>query len=280
MYEQILLEIDDPVATITFNRPDKLNAITDRMGREIRHAVAEAEHSDKVVGIVITGAGRGFSAGVDMAELQTIQATGLISSIRGEDDLPPAHPGDPAMGDDFRDGWPFLLAVRKPVIAAINGPCAGYGFSLAMFCDLRFASDKATLIPSFSARGLVAEHGTSWILPRLLGPSKALEVLWSGRRFDAGEALRLGLVNRVAEHSRLLDDAKAYIRDLAATSSPASLMFMKNQVYRHLMLPLGQSMQDTNRLQDLTVTLPDFREGLQSFLERREPRFPRVTAGE
>jgi len=279
MYEQILLEIDDPVATITLNRPDKLNAITDRMGREIRHAVAEAERSPEVVGIVITGAGRGFSAGVDMAELQTIQSTGLISSIRGQDDLPAVHPGDPAMGDDFRDGWPFLLSVRKPVIAAINGPCAGYGFSLAMFCDLRFASDRAALIPSFSPRGLVAEHGTSWILPRLLGPSKALEVLWSGRRFDASEAHRLGLVNRVVEHESLLADAKAYVRDLAATSSPASLMYMKNQVYRHLMMPLGESMNDTNRLQDLTVTLPDFREGLQSFLERREPRFPRVTAG-
>jgi enoyl-CoA hydratase/carnithine racemase len=279
MYQQILLDIDDPVATITLNRPDKLNAITDRMGREIRHAVAEAERSAQVIGIIITGAGRGFSAGLDMAELQTIQSTGLISSIRGQDDLPTAHPGDPAMGDDFRDGWPFLFSVRKPVIAAINGPCAGYGFSLAMFCDLRFVSDRAALIPSFSPRGLVAEHGTSWILPRLLGPSKALEVLWSGRRFDANEALRLGLVNRVCEHDQLLADAKAYLRDLASTSSPASLMYMKQQVYRHLMLPLGQSMQDTNRLQDLTVTLPDFREGMQSFLERREPRFPRVTAG-
>ena len=279
MYQQILFEIDDPVATITLNRPDKLNAITDRMGREIRHAVAEAERSPEVVGIVITGAGRGFSAGVDMAELQTIQSTGLISSIRGQDDLPAAHPGDPAMGDDFSSGWPFLLSVRKPVIAAINGPCAGYGFSLVMFCDLRFLSERATLIPSFSPRGLVAEHGTSWILPRLLGPSKALEVLWSGRRFDASEAHRLGLVNRVVEHDHLLDETKAYIRELAATSSPASLMYMKNQVYRHLTLPLGQSMADTNRLQDLTVTLPDFREGLQSFLERREPRFPRVAAG-
>ncbi len=279
MYQQILFEIDDPVATITLNRPDKLNAITDRMGREIRHAVEAAERSPAVVGIVITGAGRGFSAGVDMAELQTIQSTGLISSIRGQDDLPAAHPGDPGMGDDFQDGWPFLLSVRKPVVGAINGPCAGYGFSLAMFCDLRFASDRATLIPSFSPRGLVAEHGTSWILPRLIGPSKALEVLWSGGRFDAREAHRLGLVNRISEHDQLLGAAKAYIRDLAATSSPASLMHMKSQVYRHMMLPLGRSMRDTNRLQDLTVTLPDFREGLQSFLERREPRFPRVTTG-
>lgn len=278
MYQHILFEIDDPVATITLNRPDKLNAITDRMGREIRHAVAEAENSDRVVGIIITGAGRGFSAGVDMAELQTIQSTGLISSIRGQDELPSAHPGDPAMGPDFRDGWPFLMAVRKPVIAAINGACAGYGFSLAMFCDLRFISERAALVPSFSPRGLVAEHGTSWILPRLLGPSKALEVLWSGRRFDATEAKALGLVNRVVEPDDLLENTRAYIRDLAATSSPASLRYMKSQVYRHLMLPLGEAMADTNRLQDVTVTLPDFKEGIQSFLERREPKFPRVTA--
>lgn len=278
MYEHILFEIDDPVATITLNRPDKLNAITDRMGREVRHAVAEAENSAAVVGIIITGAGRGFSAGVDMQELQTIQSTGLISSIRGQDDLPPAHPGDPAMGPDFREGWPFLMAVRKPVIAAINGACAGYGFSLAMFCDLRFMSERAALVPSFSPRGLVAEHGTSWILPRLLGPSKALEVLWSGRRFDANEAKALGLVNRVVEPDALLENARSYVRDLAATSSPASLRYMKSQVYRHLMLPLGEAMADTNHLQDVTVTLPDFKEGIQSFLERREPRFPRVTA--
>ena len=278
MYQHITFVIDDPVATITLNRPEKLNAITDRLGREIRHAAAEAERSDRVVGIVITGAGRGFSAGVDMTELQTIQSSGKIASIRQQDDLPEANPGDPAMGEDFRDGWPFLLSVRKPVIAAVNGACAGFGFSLAMFCDLRFASDRAVLVPSFSPRGLVAEHGTSWIVPRLLGPSRALEVLWSGGRFDAQESLRLGLVNRVIEHEDLLASTAGYIRELAARVSPASLMYMKNQVYRHLMLPLGAAMADTNRLQDETVTLPDFKEGIASFLERREPRFPRVTA--
>ncbi len=277
MYQQITLEIDDPVATITLNRPERLNAVTDRMGREIRLAVEEAEKSDRVVGIVITGAGRGFSAGVDMEELQTIQSTGKIASIRQQDELADAHPGDPGMGEDFRNGWPFLLSVRKPVIAAINGPCAGYGFSLAMYCDLRFASDRATLVPSFSPRGLVAEHGTSWILPRLIGPSAALEVLWSAGRFDAAESLRLGLVNRVVEHDDLLAAAAAYSRELASRASPASLMYIKSQVYKHLMMPLGIAMRETGHLQDVTVTMPDFKEGIASFRERREPRFDRVT---
>ncbi len=276
MYREVLLEIDDPVALITLNRPEKLNALTDRTLQELRHAVATAENDERVVGIIITGAGRAFSAGVDMGALARIQAAGDIAAIREETELEPREPGDPAMGEDFRSGWAILLSVRKPVIAAVNGPCVGLGFSIALFCDLRFAAEEAYFLPTFAQRGLVAEHGTSWILPRLVGPSRALDIFWSGRRIGAAEGKELGLVNRVTPGPQLLEEAREYVRQLARASSPTSLMHMKRQVWRHLMLPLGEAMRETNALQDASVTWPDFAEGLASFRERREPRFARL----
>ena len=171
-----------------------------------------------------------------------------------------------------------MLAVRKPIIAAVNGPCAGMGFSLAMFCDMRFVAEQAMFTTAYAQRGLVAEHGASWVLPRLIGPSRALDILWSGRRLDGREAFDLGIANRVFPGDRLLEEAQAYVRTVATTASPASLMRMKQQVYRHLMLPLGPAMVETERLMDDSVKTPDFQEGIASFLERRSPRFPRVSA--
>ncbi len=277
MYEQITFEIEDPVATITFNRPEKLNPITSRMRREVRHAIAVAERSPEVVGIIITGAGRAFSAGADMGELQVIEATGVIASGDTADDLPAAYPGDPSLGEDFEEGLSYLMGVRKPIIAAINGACAGFGFSLASFCDLRFASNRALIIPAFSSLGLVAEHGTSWILPRLIGPARTLDLLWTGERLGPDEAFRIGLVDRVFEHDQLLEKTKAYVRCLAETASPSSLQQMKQMIYRHMMLPLGEAMHDTNRLMDISVAAPDFKEGINAFLNKRTPAFPRVT---
>jgi enoyl-CoA hydratase/carnithine racemase len=277
MYQEILYEVQDPVATITLNRPEKLNALTTRLQQELKHALADAEHRPDVVGIVLTGAGRGFCAGVDMNDLQTIQAAGEIAAIHGATEFAGAEAGDRSMGPDFSRGLTYMLAVRKPIIAAVNGPCAGMGFSLAMFCDLRFAAEQAMFTTAYAQRGLVAEHGVSWVLPRLIGPSRALDILWSGRRLDGREAFDLGIANRVFPGDRLLAEAHAYVRTVAATAAPASLMRMKQQVYRHLMLPLGPAMVETERLMDDSVKAPDFQEGIASFLERRSPRFPRVS---
>ena len=227
MYQEIHYDVTDPVATITLNRPEKLNALTDRTLQELRHALAEAERDEQVVGIVLTGAGRGFCAGVDMQALRAIQEAGDIGAMRADMDLGSAQPGEPRMGRDFEHGLTYFLTVRKPIVGAINGPCAGMGFSLAMFCDLRFAADEAAFTTAYAQRGLVAEHGMSWILPRLLGPSRALDILWSGRRFDGHEALQLGVVNRIVPGEHLLAEAQSYVRTLAAASSPASLMHMK-----------------------------------------------------
>ena len=200
MYNEILYDVKEPVATITFNRPDKLNAFTYTMLDEVRHALAQAEQDDRVIGIIITGSGRGFSAGMDMQSLGETAAAG--QTVSGPPKLE-SDPGDKRMGPEFDVGYGFLLSIRKPILAAVNGPCAGLGFSIAMFCDLRFASEKAMFTTSFAQRGLVAEHGVSWILPRLIGSARALDILWSSRKVDSAEAERLGLVSRVVAPEQL-----------------------------------------------------------------------------
>ena len=273
MYEEILYEVNDPVAVITFNRPQALNAFTYRTLAELRHAVGAAEADTKVVGIVVTGSGRGFSAGMDMNALGEMTKTG--ESGGGDYGLR-SHPGDPEMGANFERMFTYLMAVRKPVIAAVNGACAGLGFSLACMMDMRFVERQARFITSFSARGLVAEHGTSWILPRLIGPSKALDIFWTGRRIEGEEALELGLANRLCENGQSVADASEFIRGLARTASPRSLMEMKQMVYRHLNMELGPAIDETQARQDASLKRPDFTEGVRSFVEKREPQFGRI----
>ncbi|REJ83251.1 MAG: enoyl-CoA hydratase [Acidobacteria bacterium] len=275
-YQELIYEVEDPVATVTLNRPERLNALTGRLLSEIGHAFERAENDQRVVGIVLTGAGRGFSAGADMENLSSAAEGGGDGAGRALPELLASSPGDPEMGPDFDVTYGYFLKLRKPILAAINGPCAGLGFVLAMLSDLRFVSDRAVFTTAFANRGLVAEHGVSWILPRLIGPSKALDILWSGRRFDALEADRLGLVNRLVPHDELLPAARAYIRELAERSSPTSLRLMKQQVYKHLMERLGPSMVESNEMMARSLQAEDFREGVRSYLEKRSPRFPRV----
>jgi enoyl-CoA hydratase/carnithine racemase len=171
VYEEILYDIEDPVATITFNRPDRLNALTARTQVELKHALIRAESDERVVGIVLTGAGRAFSAGADMGTLGQIARAGKIEKDEGLAKMESESRGrnvDP----EFGVTWSFIPSLKKPVIAAVNGPCAGMSFAIAAMCDLRFASGKALFTTSFSQRGLIAEHGLSWILPRLVGPSR------------------------------------------------------------------------------------------------------------
>ena len=271
MYQHILYSVDAPVATITMNRPDNLNAFTTRMLAEIRHALAEAERDESVVGIVLTGAGRGFCAGMDMNALSDMSA----GSGRTADDLSPldAHPGDPEMGENFQVTYSYLLSIRKPLIAAVNGACAGLGFCFALLCDMRFVDKTAKFTTAFSQRGLVAEHGASWLLPRLIGPGKALDLLWSARKFDGVEAQQLGLAERLCEPGTSATEAAAYIKQLAVSAAPMSLMVMKQQVYRHLNMELGEAMHDTNHLMAASLKRDDFREGVRSFMERRPPKF-------
>lgn len=276
-YEDIIYEVDAPVATITMNRPEQLNACTTRMVAELAHAVERAENDAAVVGIVLTGAGRGFCAGMDM--------TALRKTSEGEagagDDLTAlrASPGDSAMGDEYEAGFLYLLTVRKPILAAINGACAGLGFCFALLADMRFVEPQAKITAAFSQRGLIAEHGSSWLLPRLIGTGKALDLLWSSRKFNGEEAIALGVAERLCEPGESAREAGNYVRQLAGSASPTSMKVIKQQVYRHLQEGAGQAVRESIALMTDSLTKDDFKEGVASFLERRAPEFKRIGQG-
>jgi enoyl-CoA hydratase/carnithine racemase len=266
-YETILYEVDDPIATVTLNRPDRLNAWTDRMGAEVTESDPEAAV------IVITGAGRGFCAGADMQRLQSIsEGAGGHEDVSALD----ADPGDPEMEAGFRGTYTYLLSIRKPIIAAINGPCAGMAIPIALACDLRFASDRAVFTTAFSRRGLVAEWGIGWLLPRLVGTAHALDLLLSARKIDAAEAERIGLVNKVVPGDELRHHVEEYARDMAAHCSPTSMRIMKRQIYEGLQEDFGPSHEKAVRLMLESFERPDFAEGVNSYLEKRPPKFKRV----
>jgi enoyl-CoA hydratase/carnithine racemase len=259
----IRYEVDDPVATITLNRPEVLNAFHYPMLAEIRDAIEAATADRAVVGTVITGEGRGFCAGLDATVLAATTAGGGAER--------------PSVAEDELPGlFSYFTEQPKPIIAAVNGVTAGGGFVLASMCDLRFASTQAAFTVVFSKRGLIAEHGITWLLPRQVGIGSALDLLWSSRKIDAEESLRLGLVQQVVEADQLLPAARAYIVDLAANVSPASLADTKRLVYAHGGLALRPALLEADDATWAAVARPDAREGAQSLLERRPPSFDRI----
>lgn len=263
-YTDIKLEVADPVALITLNRPEKLNAFTYHTLAEIRRAVDAAAGDPAVVGIVITGAGRGFCSGLDSQVLAEVTA-------RGRPD-----PATAAPTDDLPGLFTYFLSVPKPIIAAVNGVAAGGGLVLATMADVRFASTAASFTTTFLSRGLIAEHGTSWNLPRMLGPGRALDLLWTSRRIDAEEALRIGLMEYVCEPADLLDRARDYVARIAAAASPASIADTKLLVYDHLGAGYPQALREAEVAQWAAVARPDAAEGARALLEKRPPRFPRL----
>jgi len=273
VYDEILYEVTDPVATITLNRPDQLNAWTNRMGTEVRHAVATAEADPAVVGIVLTGAGRGFCAGADMKTLTSITEGGTLAPDEGN--LPPA-PAEAPRSDDLAGEYTYLLGCPKPVIAAINGACAGMAVPIALSCDLRFMAEDAVLLTAFAQRGLIAEWGLSWLLPRVVGSARAMDLLISSRKVTGTEAAEMGLVNKALPADQVLAHAQEYVRDMAARCSPASIAIMKRQVYSQLHAGLGPAELESRRLMVESFERPDMKEGVQSFLEKRPPSFERL----
>jgi enoyl-CoA hydratase/carnithine racemase len=253
--ETILYAIEDGVARVTLNRPEALNAWTPELGRAYFDRLQEADADPGVRAIVLTGAGRGFCAGADFGYLREVEESG---SQPKHDPRPQSLP----------------RSLRKPVIAAINGPCAGLGFVMAMMCDIRFAAPSAKLTTAFARRGLIAEHGLSWVLPRLGGASTALDLLLSGRTILAEEALRLGVVDRLSGEGRAAADAHTFASELASLSSPASMAAIKHQVYADLERGLDASTADALAQMQRSFERPDFREGVESFVERRPPCFP------
>lgn len=250
------------LGVIRLERPDSLNALTLAMIADIEALARAAEADPSVTALCITGAGRGFCSGLDMSVLAD-HAAG-----RGpRRDAPRNTQGrNPAL-------FSFLPEISKPVIAAVNGVGAGGGFILAMMCDLRFMAEGATLTTVFARRGLIAEHGSSWLLPRMVGLSRALDLLWSSRKVGAEEALRIGLADRVAAPDALLDTVESYVEDLARTVSPRALAVMKRQVHRHLGMNLLDAALETDGLMAEALAHPDAAEGAASFMQRRAPEF-------
>jgi enoyl-CoA hydratase/carnithine racemase len=257
MTDLVLREVRDGVCLLTLNRPERMNAWTHELEARYFDLLAEADGDPGTRVVVVTGAGRGFCPGFDM------DALAAMSSGEANGDGPTAAPRPQT----------FPLTIRKPIVAAINGACAGIGLVQALMCDLRFAAAGVKFTTAFARRGLVAEHGSSWLLPRLVGPAHALDLLLSARVVLSEEAERLGLVNRVVPGEELLDHTLAYARDVAANCSPASLAAMKAQVYGDLQRGLDESLEDANRLMLESFARPDFGEGVQSFVERRAPAF-------
>ncbi|RTL64056.1 MAG: enoyl-CoA hydratase [Hyphomicrobiales bacterium] len=264
-YREISVRVAERVATITLNRPDRLNAWTAVMADELHHALKSAEADEAVRAIVITGAGKGFCAGADMAKLSSA-AQGNVSLIAPEDTE------TDGIAANFAQKCSYLLGISKPIFAAINGPGAGIGLVIATFCDIRYMAAGAKLTTAFARRGLVAEHGMAWLLPKLIGPMNALDLLYSARPVAAEEAERMGLV-RVLPAEGFLAAVEARAAEIANLSSPRSTSIIKRQVYEAFFQSLAEATAIANREQDACRHTEDFKEGVASYLEKRPPRF-------
>ena len=275
-YQDILYGVEDGVAVVTLNRPDRLNAWRAEMEGEVRAAMKAAADDDAVRVIVLTGAGRGFCAGADMGGLQSTVTASRSAAGEGASAAPArTRPGpfDPASRSDFQKQYSYFPAVPKPIIAAINGACAGLGLVMALYADIRFASDAAKFTTAFARRGLIAEHGISWLLPRIVGVANAADLLFSARTILAPEAGAMGLVNRVIPHQSFHDEVMAYARMLANEVSPRSQREMKREIWNAMFQGLGEAIDAANADMPASFVSEDFKEGVAHFVEKRAPAF-------
>jgi enoyl-CoA hydratase/carnithine racemase len=261
-------EVVDRIATITLDRPDRLNSWTGRMHTEYRWALAQADRDRAVRVIVVTGAGRAFCAGADSRALSGHIERGGYDAGTPEDLARPGYGVDPRFDADFA----YHFGLAKPVIAAINGPAAGVGLVLACYCDLRFAAAGAKLTTAHGRLGLPAEYGLSWLLPRLIGLTRANDLLLSSRVVLAEEAKEMGLVNEVLPADQLMDRVREYGAELAALS-PSSLRVTRQQIYGDLHGDVVGAVTRAQLLLEEMTAGPDFAEGVAAFQEKRPPRF-------
>jgi enoyl-CoA hydratase/carnithine racemase len=262
--EPVLYEVlDTGVAVLTLNRPERMNGWGGGLATTFYSRLDDAEADPNVRAVVVTGSGRAFCAGADMGDLTTISATTVDAA------------SDTDVGKLVGARHPhFVMTMRTPVIAAINGACAGMGLTMALACDVRFAASGAKFTTSFARRGLIAEYGISWMLPRIAGAGVARDLLLSGRVFLADEALQLGLVKEVVEPAELLARAIGYAEDIAANCAPSSLAVIKQQVYADTMRDVFEASDHAEKLMHDSMRRPDFIEGITSFFEKRPPNFP------
>jgi enoyl-CoA hydratase/carnithine racemase len=264
-YMEITVATADKVRTITLNRPHKLNAWTERMEREFHHALQAAASDQGVRAIVITGAGRGFCSGVDMSMLQSNPASGETASV-------PQASIAAGLEANYLHRFSYMLRLPKPIFAAINGSVAGIGLCMTLFCDFRYMAAGQKLTTAFAKRGLVAEHGISWMLPRLIGPMNALDLLCSARTLLSDEAAVLGLVKTLPT-AGFLEAVQSIAKTLVHDASPRSIGVIKQQVYDSLFQNLDEAWRHADVEMNASFDSEDFREGVAHFLEKRAPAF-------
>ncbi|NQF15227.1 2-(1,2-epoxy-1,2-dihydrophenyl)acetyl-CoA isomerase [Brevibacillus sp. HB1.3] len=256
MYETILYEVSEGVAVVTLNRPDKFNAFTAVMNKEITDALKQAQKDADVRCIVLTGAGKAFNAGQDLSDV--------------------AGGGDVDYGAFLRDRYnPMILQFQKtekPIIAAVNGVAAGAGMSVALACDIRLASEKASFVNAFVNIGLVPDSGGCYFLPRIVGIGKALELAMTGEKVSAEEARRIGLVNQVYPAESFMEDALAYARKLASLPTKG-IGLIKRTMYKGLEMGLEETLEYEAFAQEAAGSTADHKEGVTAFMEKRAPRF-------
>lgn len=263
-YEQITCDVADHIATITLNRPERLNAYTSTMRRELATAFQQYDGDDAVRVIMVTGAGRGFCAGADMSEGST-----------------PFDRSDPSDRERYQEEVRRERAAQvrpwemtKPIIAAINGAAVGVGITMTLQWDIRIAAESAKIAFAFVRRGVMPEALSTWFLPRLVGVSRAAELLYSGRTLTAREALEYGVLSRVVADNELLPTVRALAEDIARNAAPVSVAITKRLIWHHLMENDLQRAEDIeSRLFWWTGTQPDAREGVRSFIEKRAPQW-------
>jgi enoyl-CoA hydratase/carnithine racemase len=265
--DTVLCEVASGVATLTFNRPESANGWNGHMQRRYFDLLAECDADPAVHAVVVTGAGKTWCPGADMNMLATAANAGQLEA--------PAPAAEADSANNLSAGRPgyYPTNVGKLTIGAINGACAGVGLVQALMLDMRFAAKGAKFTFAFARRGLIAEYGSAWLLPQIVGRSTAIDLLTSSRVVVAEEALELGLVDRVVERDQLLDECRAYAHDVATNCSPTSVSVMKRQINAAYGQTLPEATVEADRLMNLTIGRSDFREGVKSFLEKRPPKF-------
>lgn len=256
MTDTVLRDVSDGVLTLTLNRPDALNSFTVEMKEGLLAALKDAARDKEIRAVILTGAGRAFSAGQDLKERQGPDAADLGTELR------------------LRYN-PIVLAMRrleKPIVGAINGVAAGAGISIAMACDILIAAENATFIEAFSRVGLVPDTGSTWFLPRLVGSARAAEMMFTADPIDAATAERIGLINRAVPNEKLMAEATALAQRLA-TAAPIALALAKRALNRAYEMNLEQALDFEAQLQSIAGRSADHREGVTAFVEKRPPRF-------
>ena len=266
--ETVLYEVEDNIATVTLNRPERLNALNDDMIVELYDVMQRADKDREATVIILTGAGRGFCAGGDIQGFNNLVPEQLI--------VKNPTPFNMNIRADYQTRHAYLPSIRKPVIGMANGPAAGLGLLYALGCDVRFAADSALFTTAFAKRGLGAEFGMSWLLPKVVGHANAMDLLLSARTIDADEAMRLGLVNNIFTPDSLRAETLAYAREMVTWCSPTSMRHIKQQTWDTPFQSLQESVRDANQIMLETNRSADFTEGTASFREKRAPNFPPI----